>query len=77
MVNQDHQTKHVVFAEDTEGCPTHMLDVVEGTDELEESMNKWWKAFHTGEKAEPRDYDGIGHRPVARYDQWKDGDRDE
>lgn len=74
---EEAQVRHVVYAMDSNGHIAHILGVARGRDELDECMDKWWKAFDSGEKKQPRDYGGISHRPVADFESWKEGDRDE
>ncbi|ELY68901.1 hypothetical protein [Natrinema versiforme] len=64
---------YVVYTLDEDLKPGHFLAVVD-SDELEDAMGKWWKAFHTGEKEPPKNYNGISHRPVAQFDRWADGE---
>jgi len=62
-------SKHVVYTLDHKNKPGHFLAVVE-SDEVQDVIDKWWKAFYNGEKAEPREYNGISHRPVADFEGW-------
>jgi len=62
-------TKHVVYTLDETDKPGHFLAVVD-SDELDDTMAKWWKAFDSGEKAKPREYNGISHRPISDFESW-------
>jgi hypothetical protein len=70
----ENEPTYVVYTLDEHSNPGHFLEVVEGTEELEAAEKKWWKAFRSGEKLEPKNYEGISHRPVARFDEWAAGD---
>lgn len=75
MTNRQEEagSRWVVYALDDDGKPTHFLGVCDDAEEATETMDKWWKAFRTGEKAEPRDYGGVSKRPVATFEEWGDG----
>lgn len=64
------ETKHVVYALDEDDKPGHFLAAVD-IDELDDIMDKWWKAFRNGEKQKPKEYNGISHRPVSDFERWK------
>jgi len=68
------RTKYVVYTLDEDAKPGHFLEVCEGVGEVREAQNKWWKAFHNGEKETPKNYNGISMRPVADFDRWNEGD---
>jgi hypothetical protein len=68
-------TPHVVYTLDGDVKPQHFLAVVEGGfNDIQDEITRWWKAFESGEKAKPDEYNGIGHAPVADFDRWEDGD---
>jgi len=60
-----------VMDDDTAKPTGQFLAVAESVEEADELMEKWWKAFHNGEKAEPRNYGGVSHAPIAEFDEWK------
>ena len=65
-------SKHVVYMIDEDGEPLpKFLAVCDDADERDEEMERWWKAFHNGEKATPENYGGISHAPVAEFDDWR------
>ena len=72
--NDTERPSYVVYTLDNDLKPAHFLEIVDSHDDLGDAMDKWWKAFHTGEKAEPKNYNGISHRPVAKFDRWADGE---
>lgn len=71
---RDRMTKHVIYTLDEQHKPAHFLAIAEDRDELQAKMGKWWKAFETGEKQEPKEYNGISHRPIADFDRWRGPD---
>jgi hypothetical protein len=64
------QSQWVVYTMSESGRPGRFLEVAESKDEAEQLGNKWWKAFHEGKKAEPREYAGISWAPVSDYENW-------
>ena len=66
----------VVYSIHSEGGTGRFLDIADSREEASDLGDKWWKAFHTGEKAEPAGYAGISWAPVADFAEWKEGDDD-
>lgn len=64
----------VVYSLSHLGGAGSFLGVTESSDEAREIGDKWWKAFHTGEKEPPTDYAGISWAPVADFNEWKEPD---
>ena len=62
----------VVYTMHHEGGTGRFLGVGNSREEAKEIGDKWWKAFHTGEKEEPAGYAGISWAPVADFDEWKE-----
>lgn len=61
----------VVYSISSLGGVGRFLGVAESKREAREIGDKWWVAFHSGEKAEPDAYAGISWKPVADWDRWK------
>lgn len=64
----------VVYSIHHEGGTGRFLGIADSQDEAQEIGNKWWKAFNSGEKAEPAGYAGISWAPVADFDAWMEGE---
>jgi hypothetical protein len=69
-------TQQVVYTMDEDLKPAHFLAVVDNREELEEKIKQWSRAFESGEKVKPDNYNGISHRIVADFDRWDSGDAD-
>lgn len=67
-------TKWVVYTMDEDCKPAHFLAVEDSAEAAGAAMDKWWKAFRNGEKAKPKNYNGISQRPVSQFDRWKHPD---
>ena len=65
-------TKHVVYViSDERGTPTgRFLGIADSSQTADDLMEKWWKAFDSGEKAKPMDYGGISYGPVSDFEEW-------
>ena len=46
------------------------LAIADTESEASDIAGKWWKAFDSGEKAKPKEYQGISWKPVADFEQW-------
>jgi len=46
------------------------LAIADSRSEASDKADKWWKAFDSGEKAKPKEYQGISFKPVANFEQW-------
>lgn len=62
--------KELVYMIDEDCKPDRFLEVVETMEERENAMEKWWTAFHNGEKMKPENYNGISHAPIANFEEW-------
>ncbi len=71
--DESRNRQYVVYTLDEDANATHFLAVEDNSDDAEETMNKWWKAFRSGEKQKPRDYGGVSFSHVAEWERWEDG----
>jgi len=65
--------QYVVYTLDEDARATHFLSVEDSSDAAQETMEKWWKAFDSGEKQKPREYGGVSFSHVADWERWEDG----
>lgn len=65
----------VVYAFDSDCNPIpYFLAIEECHKDAYKSMERWWKAFENGEKAQPSDYGGVSYSPVGSFEGWKDAE---